>query len=224
MASMKHRDTYHFTVEGETEQWYFQWLENEINNNPNAKRLVKIECKKRDPLKYVKGLTIMQPIEITHVFDYESNDPDHAKRFQFIHDRMKQANKTGKMISYKSGYCNFSFELWIVLHKTDCNGHLSNRSQYLKPINNAYNEQFENLDQYKHEDNFRRVLRKLDLQDVINAVQRAQIIADKNVEYGYTPIKYKGHNYYHQNPSLLLHKSISKLLSICGLYIVEKKA
>ena len=32
----KIRKNYYFSVEGETEKWYFKWLENQINNNDNA--------------------------------------------------------------------------------------------------------------------------------------------------------------------------------------------
>ena len=38
--------------------------------------------------------------------------------------KMKQSGHLGKKITYKSGYSNFTFELWIILHKSDCFGHL----------------------------------------------------------------------------------------------------
>lgn len=33
---------YHFTVEGETEKWYLEWLRDAINADPRAK--VKVVC------------------------------------------------------------------------------------------------------------------------------------------------------------------------------------
>ena len=68
---------------------------------------------------------------------------------------MKEA-KTQKNITYKLGYSNFTFELWMVLHKRDCNGHLNSRSQYLESINKAFDEDFENFQHYKHEKNFKK--------------------------------------------------------------------
>ena len=85
------------------------------------------------------------------------------------------------------------------------------------PINQAYGEQFDNLDQYKHEDNFKRILRKLCLQDVKNAVQRSRIITARNQEHGYSLISYRGYSYYRENPSLLIWESVSKILSDSGL-------
>lgn len=36
-------------------------------------------------------------------------------------DNMKKAEQLGKQIKYKSGYSNFTFDLWIILHIADCN-------------------------------------------------------------------------------------------------------
>ena len=80
-----------------------------------------------------------------------------------------------------------------------------------------YFEWLENLDQYKHENNFKRILRNLCLQDVIDAVRRAQIITTRNQEHGYSLINYKGYSYYRENPSLSIWESISKILFDCGL-------
>ena len=154
MGNRKITRKYYFTVDGETEQWYFEWLAKQINCTPDATCL---------------------------------------------------------------GYSNFTFELWVVLHKEDCFGALSHRSQYLVPINRAFGENFENLDQYKHENNFKRVLQKLCLQSVRDAVYRSRSITDRNHEHGYSLHQYKGYTYYRENPSLSLWESIEKILFDCGL-------
>ena len=189
----------------------------QINNDPNATRKVSFDCKKKNPAKYAKSLTITQPTAVTHVFDYESHDPVHSMKFESTLDQMKEVNRSSKAITYKSGYSNFTFELWIVLHKADCFGSFTDRSQYLDPINKAYGEEFENLDKYKREDDFKRVLRKLSLSNVKDAVQRARIITGKNQEYGYTHHSYKGYCYYRENPSLLIWESVERILYDCGL-------
>ena len=78
-------------------------------------------------------------------------------------------------------------------------------------------EQFESLDQFKHEDNFKRVLRKLCLQDVQDAVRRSREITCRNQEHGYSLLSYKGFSYYRENPSLSIWESIAKILSDCSL-------
>ena len=128
---------------------------------------------------------------------------------------MKEAQNTGKNIKYNLGYSNFTFELWMILHKADCNGSLMHRRQYLMPLNRAYGENFENLDQYKHENNFKRVLSKLTLDNVRQAVRRAKVIMRKNEEMGYRLQEYKGYRYYKENPSLSLWEQIERILRDC---------
>ena len=66
----------------------------------------------------------------------------------------------------------------------DCNGSLMYRHQYLMPLNRAYGESFENLDQYKHENNFKRILSKLTLDNVRQAIHRSKIIMRKKDSRG----------------------------------------
>ena len=214
----KETKKYFFTVEGETEKWYFEWLQRTINLTPAALYTVKFDCHiQKDPLKRAKGLITLEKTEITHVMDRESEDEVHVQQFQTALSRMKSAEKIGKSIKYNLGYNNFAFELWIVLHKTDCNGSLIHRRQYLVPLNRAYSEQFENLDQYKHEVNFKRLLDKITLGDVGQAVLRSKTITQANQENGYVLHKYKGYRYYKENPSLSIWEIVEKILRECGL-------
>lgn len=212
----KENRTYYFSVEGETEQWYLEWLQRIINAEPNAQYTVKLDSKiQKDPLSRVKSMTIVGKTEITHIFDYESDEEIHVKQFKTTLERMKETQNTGKNIKYNLGYSNFTFELWMILHKADCNGSLMHRRQYLMPLNRAYGENFENLDQYKHENNFKRVLSKLTLDNVRQAVRRAKVIMRKNEEMGYRLQEYKGYRYYKENPSLSLWEQIERILRDC---------
>lgn len=103
------------------------------------------------------------------------------------------------------------------MHKTDCNGVLTHRRQYLTPLNRAYDQQFESLDQYKHEDNFKRILSQLTLDNVRNAIQRSKAIMQRNQEAGYILQQYKRYKYYKENPSLSIWESIEKILRECEL-------
>lgn len=212
----KENRTYYFSVEGETEQWYLEWLQRIINAEPNAKYTVKLDSKiQKDPLSRVKRMTVVGETEITHIFDYESDEEIHVKQFKTALERMKDAQNTGKNIKYHLGYSNFTFELWMILHKADCNGSLMHRRQYLMPLNRAYGENFENLDQYKHENNFKRILSNLTLDNVRQAIRRAKVIMRKNEEMGYRLQEYKGYRYYKENPSLSLWEQIERILTDC---------
>lgn len=93
-------------------------------------------------MKRAKSLNVLSPINVTHVFDYASDDEIHAKQFKETLDLLKETSKLGKQIKYNLGYSNFTFELWIILHKTNCNTTFFHRKQYLEPINRAYGEKF----------------------------------------------------------------------------------
>jgi hypothetical protein len=221
MARLKKTNKYYFTVEGETEQWYLQWLEGRINAEPNAVFRVSFACPiQKNPLKYARSVPILQKTKIVHMTDYESGEPVHTTQFLTALERMKEVRKNaryGRKINYVLGYSNLTFDLWVILHMADCNGPFTYRHQYIDPINRAYEERFENMDQYKHEDNFKRLLRKLTLENVKDAISRAETIMRRCRENGYTPVEYKGFSYYRENPSLSIGEHIKVILSDCGL-------
>jgi len=217
VAIRKTTQKYYFSVEGETEKWYFDWLQEKINSEPAAKHKVSIDSKIQNPIKRAKSINVLTKTEIIHVFDYESNDEVHTVQFIKTLDSLKDTSKLGKQIKYYPGYSNFTFELWMVLHKAECNAPLVHRRQYLEPINKAYGEKFENLDQYKHEANFKRVLGKISLPEVIAAINRSKVIVQKNMENGLVLQQYKGYQYYRENPALSVWESIEKILKYCEL-------
>jgi hypothetical protein len=210
-------NTYYFSVEGETEKWYLDWLKNIINQNENI--IYKVSIKReveKDPLTYAKTLSVIRKTVVYHLSDYESDEQVHAEQFNMVMDRMKIA-RTEKQISYKFGYSNLTFDLWIILHMIDCNRSIFNRDAYITYINRAYNEKFENMNEYKREDNFKRCLGKLQLSNVINAIKRAKIIMQTNNDNGYKLNQYKGYKYYKENPSLNIWEPIEIILKDCGL-------
>lgn len=218
MARRKPTNKYYFSVEGETEQWYLKWLQDLINNTEESVCKVSIDCPvKKNPLKHAKSLTVTKKVEIYHFFDYESDEPIHVQGFQDTMNNMKKAEQLGKQIKYKSGYSNFTFDLWIILHMADCNTSYSHRKQYITPINKAFGEKFENMDEYKHEDNFKRCLNKMNLSNAIDAIGRAKKIMQRNQENGYILLQHKGYKYYKENPSLSTWEVIEKILSECKL-------
>ena len=216
MRPEKH--TYFFSVEGETEKWYLDWLQDTVNARPDTRFIVKLDSKvEKNPISYVKRLTVVDRAEITHVFDYESNDPEHAQLFLAALDSMRKAQTSGKKVKYRLGYSNFTFELWIILHKAECSGPLTDRRQYLDRINRAYDVHFASLSDYKSEDNFNSILSKLTLEDVHSAIRRSKAVMEQNRQNGNALQEYKGYEFYRENPSLSVWESIERILLECGL-------
>lgn len=217
MANKKSTTLYYFSVEGQTEKWYLQWLENLINNTESSVKKVSFKCEvEKRPTKYVKKLNVLEETTIYHLFDYESNDEEHTKLFLGTLDELKKAS-TLKGVKYCSGYSNFTFDLWIILHMTDAFSSLSDRKQYLKLINRCFDENFESMDEYKKEANFKRCLSKMDLSNVLSAIERSKKIMEANKRNGYTYHKYNNYYYYKENPSLLVWEAVEKILIDCKL-------
>ena len=207
MANRKMNARYYFTVEGETEKWYLEWLRDAINADPRSK--VKVVCSpkvQKNPVKWAKAKTNLdKSAKVFHVFDFEDEEPIHVKAF-----------KDGRGFRYVSAYSNLTFELWMVLHKGDCPA-LAHRRQYLKPINDLYGEHFESLDEYKHEANFKRVLGKLTVDDAVTAVGRAETLAKRAEEHGLRKAQHCGYSYYLDNPATDLWIPVKQMLEEGGI-------
>ena len=208
---------FYFSVEGATESWYLEWLENTINSSDPVNK-VKIDCQvNQHPFSYVKTLSTLgkQKLEITHLMDVESKNLEHTTKFHSALGEMKDA-KTQRRVTYNLGYSNFTFELWMILHKKDCNGHLKNRKQYLGHINKAFGTKYKSLTDYKKEDEFKKkILAQLTLDDVRAAIARAKEIMKKNEENRSPKTEYKGYTYYINNPALSIWETIEKILDAC---------
>lgn len=211
----KIRKNYYFSVEGETEKWYLKWLESQINNNDNA--LFKVNFTvyiQKDPVAAIKRITSVDNIEVVHVFDFE--EPQNEEAFKNTLSSMKKAARMKKVRKYNLGYSNYSFDLWIILHKSNMRIKRTHRSDYLSDINRNFNTHFESMSKYKEETNFKRLLNSLTLDNVINAISNAEKIEQQNMR-DYKKISHCGYEYYRENPSLSIHKCVKEILKTVGL-------
>ena len=169
---MKEKRKYYFSVEGETEKLYLKRLQSIINNTLESQYNVDLYSKiEKDPCSYVKQLSIINKTKVIHIIDKESEIPSHKEEFKKSLDKMKEAEKL-KKIEYQLAYSNFTFELWLILHKCDCFNSLNNRKDYLSYINKVYNKNFQSLKDYKKEENLKKILDELNIDDVSKIVKK----------------------------------------------------
>ena len=72
---------------------------------------------------------------------------------------------------------------------------------------------------YKKEEDLKKILDELNMDDVIAAVKRAKLITEKNFqEKKEKKEEYRGYTFYNENPSLSVHKIIEQILKDCNLY------
>ncbi len=210
-----------FSVEGETEEWYLDWLQTAINSDKAANYHVRIKADvEKNPMKYAKNLNAMTTPYVTHLCDVEGQTAGDIKGFETTLANLKEA-RTQKGIAYKLGYSNLSFELWMILHKRDCTRCFNCKNEYLNLINACYSKDFISLSKYKEETAFKRCLSRLSLNDVRSAINRAERIILEKSSLNIKPRYHKGYSYYPENPALSIHEAIKLILKECGLLYVK---
>ena len=208
---------YYLSVEGQTEKWYFENLKKLINQEVRAKRNVNFTIKvSQNPVKVAKSISTISKTVLYHITDYEGNQQSNITAFHNMIDKIDQAEKLGKNIECKLGYSNLSFDLWVVLHKSECNSSFSSPKSYLSKINDGYNTKYEDMDSYKEEKQFKKLLEKISLDDVVFAVKRSEMIMKQN-QRSISPVIYNGHSYYKENPSLSVWEVVNKILTDCSI-------
>lgn len=208
---------YYFSVEGETEKWYLEYLSALINKADKSLYKVVFYVKVCNPSSFVKRVSFLQDIQINHLFDVESTEPEYEKRFINTLDNMRVSETSGKSVQYFPAYTNLTFELWMILHKIDYSASVSDRKNYLSGINKAYDVNYKGLKEYKEEKHFKQILNRISLDNVKAAVQRADKIMQENKNRGYKPKTYHDYSWYAENPSTEVGSIIGKILRDCGL-------
>lgn len=212
---------YWFTVEGNTEEWYLEHVQKLINSVDAVKKHVVIEPKIcKSPKSFVKNMNALITPRITHLCDIESKSQEHLGNFSNVLSELQFARKN-KEIQYEIGYSNYTFDLWIILHKQQLMTPLSDRTKYLPYINSAYSKNFNSLSEYKEKDSFKKVLDCIDIDSIKLAIQNAEAIEDHNMKIGAKSKNEYGEKYYIDNPALSIHRFIRQIFEDCGL--LEKK-
>ena len=208
---------YYFSVEGETEKWYFEHLQELINNSGEIPFKVNFDIKiNKSIVSRAKSISAIYSTKAFHICDYESNEEVHRLQFERVLEELKTVRKINKKINYKLGYSNFAFDLWIILHKIQQKGSFIHRRQYVRGINRAFNENFQFIDDYKEEKNFKRILSKITLEDVISAVNNGKEIRKMNKEnYQCNYRKYGQFEYYTENPDMTINECVEQILKEC---------
>jgi hypothetical protein len=209
---------FYISVEGYTEELYFKRLQSLISNQDARYRLSLNLKQNKSPKKFIKNMPLVEA-ECFHIFDYESNSPEHKLLFENTLKEISEVNeKYSKKISCKAGYSNISFDLWILLHKVKFTSPVSNCNQYLPLINKAYNTNFESMNKYKQEENFKKqILSKITLADVLQAIKYAKEIRMANEQNAKEFHTIYGVKYYAGNPDLTIHECVEKMLEECGI-------
>lgn len=210
--------------EGDTEQWYFEWLQKAINADPRTKNKVEFKYKDVMPSSFAKSnrgtftKDMIQGSCFCRIQDIEDYGNERIMQFKDLLEKTKEAKKLFGKYNFYIGYSNYTFEVWIISHRARVNSE-ADRKNYYKQINKAYEKNFSDNDDYKHKKNFQSLLDMLSLNDVIEkAIPECERIRQYNSLY-YPKQKRSeyGFDYYLCNPDTSLHEFVKIILSSAGV-------
>lgn len=214
----KEEKIFYFSVEGQTEKVYLKWLEDLINVSSSKYKVSFNIIISRNPLKRLNSLPPKEKNTVYHLGDMESTDPYHTKQFIQMLDNLAKAKKHKRIEDFKLGYSNQTFDLWLILHKTDSFAPSVDRKKYINQINKVFGRKYRGMQEFKKEENLKRLFKKFTLTDVLDAIDREERIMKRMENNGYTLQHYKGFEYYKENPSLTVGSVVKEILTECELY------
>lgn len=215
---------FHMSVEGvNCEKLYFEHLAKLINASGRNKYNLKISPRAMTPMQYAKRTAYKfvdkrkgGNLPYIHIQDIEDfYDTEQRQKFYGTIDEMRKAERTFG-ISYRLGYSNYTFELWMLLHVANMTSSMTNRAAYLQPINQHFHRNYSSLDDFKDATEFQRILdRFITLDTVFHAVSRAEQIVENNVRQNKRKTTYCKVEFYPDNPDVSVHKIVQMILDVC---------
>lgn len=180
---------FYLACEGHTERWYFEWLQKQINSDPRTVNPVEFKYKNVSPSSFAKSnagaftKSLLGNCSFCTVRDIEDYDDFHYGKFKDLLKSNKDARSLMRKVPFYIAYSNFTFEVWIIAHKMQVPS-VMHRSEYFKAINKAYDTEFLDNDDYKHEKNFKGLLKGLSLDHVIdNALAECARFKSYNAQF-----------------------------------------
>lgn len=205
---------FYCSLEGESqEKEYFDRIE-ELVKASSSKKQVKFKYNFSsfggDQIEVVKRLIAGAKFydnkdtngKMTAIFDYDGKDQS-----------FKEAINLCDKNNINPAYSNYCFELWLLLHKTDCPGIVTDPSGYNDKTIKAYNlAPGENL---KSQKIMKKIVKQIELDDVFLAISKAKKIEEKCKNTGI--LIYSGNEPHYQQPFLKIHSFMEDVFHRVGL-------
>ncbi len=211
--------TLYFGVEGETEKKYLERLA-KLLHQAGVRHIKFVITIAQTPKEYFKLLD-RQNTDTQHVYHFldHEGDPAHFKRHLDTISVCKKEYPSAK--NYQLAYTNVTFEVWLLLHKTDPKNPAQliktatkedKEKIYLPVINKLFKQSFEAMKTGKRD--YDVLCEQITLDDVRNA-----IAGGKQLVAGKEPLTHPAlpHGYHETNPSLNVHLVVQKILDLAKL-------
>ena len=197
--------------EGDQEEVYFSHLKTLINKHSENDLKIKIVSKncgggnpKTPVLTAIKNCSANKTPLV--VFDFDN------KKMEF-----EEAIDLSIKNKFNMGYSNINFDYWLALHKLEKNkiiyGEKSSNDAYVKILKKVY--QLSDRDDVKNSDIIKKMVSKITLDDVFQAIDCCKLIEKHNRQTPEKECYTQKNNIYYTNPDMQIYKVVEKLLKIC---------
>jgi len=193
------RRYYYLALEGMTELMYFERLRDLINASAlHPYRIELVTAVEHSPRRAYKRLKSKADVsEQGSAVFWHIRDMENPSERQAFYSALRELKQCGMRLCYS----NYTFELWLLLHKCRFAESLADKRSYLKHINKYYNTNYSTIHEYKEHNNMRRMLMSLTRNDVLTAIENADsLMAEKS--RAVLPRQFCGFTYYEENPAV----------------------
>lgn len=201
------RRTYLCVCEGQQEKMYLAHVSKLLNRFPE--RVVSFNTTIGHP-KRLEKLSYAE-YDNAAFFDQDGRQAEFEDGIQ-ICQRLNRAGQKGKnKKNVYHAYSNVNFDLWLILHKEDFTRPVTANDAYIPDVRRIY--QLGREADIKEEVVISRILNQITLDDVRNAIRRADMIRASKPE---TDAKNLHGAICYDNPDFSLHEFLRIVLRECG--------
>jgi len=203
-----YRKTYSCVCEGQQEKMYLDHVAKLIKKFP--RKVVTFNSYIGTPYRLTK---IYETYDSVALFDFDFNQIEFEKNIKLC-DKL---NKEQKPTSRKSGrniyhaYSNVNFDLWLILHKENRTGMVSTNNAYTPDIRKIFG--LGSKDNIKNERTITKILDQITLQDVKDAIVRADKIRSCKVKRDASRV---ADTSIYSNPDFSIHNFLKIVLESSG--------
>ncbi|HOP93226.1 MAG TPA: RloB domain-containing protein [Acetivibrio thermocellus] len=200
-----YRKTYFCVCDGQQEEMYLKHVALLLKKFPE--RVVTFNTTVGSPEKLKKNYT---EYDSAALFDYDFKDRQFHQNI-VICDQLNRKNRRKNGQNVYHAYSNVNIDLWFILHKEDFNRPVTTNDAYVADVRRIYGLSQEA--DIKEKANLERILRQITLEDVKNAIRRAEQIRASKLESDCFKV---GSTTCFSNPDFSIHNFLKIVLQDCG--------
>lgn len=204
-----YRANYRCFVEGQQEKMYLERFEKIFNNYPQ--KVIKFNVS-IGQAKSMATSYLSTNYDLVCLFDYDFKDELFEENIRLCNKYDKIASELKKAERHRvyTAYSSVCFDLWLLLHKQNYTAPVFSPDAYVNLIRNAYN--LPGDADIKKEKVIEKIVNQISVQDVKNAIERADNIRKRKLNSDKIFIEKCSDTYYYSNPDFSIDLFLKQVI------------